>query len=57
MIKLGLIGIGNVTWNVHLPILLSRADIKISWACDVSNEKEKILKKKIYLFFLTLMKL
>lgn len=51
MIKIGIIGIGNVTWNVHLPILLSRGDIEISWACDVSNEKEKILKKKNIPFF------
>ena len=56
MIKLGLIGIGNVAWNVHLPILLSRKDIELTWVCDVSSEKEIVLKKKIYHFSLTLKK-
>ena len=40
MIKIGIIGMGNVDWNVHLPILFSRDDIKISWICD-----QKIKKK------------
>ena len=51
MIKIGIIGLGNVAWNVHLPILLSRNDIKISWVCDLETKKKKILdKKKIPLF-------
>tara|TARA_B110000027_G_C16119759_1_gene302143 strand:+ start:715 stop:1683 length:969 start_codon:yes stop_codon:yes gene_type:complete len=51
MIKLGLVGIGNVAWNVHLPILLSRKDIKLTWVCDVSSEKEIVLKRKNIPFF------
>ncbi|WP_440915388.1 Gfo/Idh/MocA family protein [Candidatus Pelagibacter sp.] len=51
MIKIGIIGFGNVTWNVHLPILLSRKDIKISWICDPKIKKKKILEKKNIAFF------
>ena len=30
MIKIGIIGMGNVTWNVHLPVLLSREERFVS---------------------------
>ena len=51
MIKIGIIGMGNVAWNVHLPVLLSREDVEISWVCDKNFNKEKILaKKKIKVF-------
>ena len=51
MIKIGIIGLGNVAWNVHLPVLLSRTDIKISWICDIEINKKKILNKKNIPFF------
>ncbi len=51
MIKIGIIGLGNVAWNVHLPILLSRDDIKISWVCDLKIKKKKIFDKKKNSFF------
>ncbi|MAY90742.1 MAG: hypothetical protein CMN00_06135 [Rickettsiales bacterium] len=51
MIKIGIIGLGNVAWNVHLPILLSRDDIKISWICDQEIKKKKIFDKKKIPFF------
>ncbi len=51
MIKIGIIGMGNVTWNVHLPILLSRDDIKISWICDQKISKKYIFDKKKILCF------
>ena len=37
MIKIGIIGLGNVALAVHLPILKSRKDIKIEWICDKSK--------------------
>lgn len=46
MIKIGIIGIGNVSWNVHLPVLLSREDVKIIWICDINGKKKKIIEKK-----------
>tara|TARA_B110000008_G_scaffold254698_1_gene270809 strand:+ start:5532 stop:6500 length:969 start_codon:yes stop_codon:yes gene_type:complete len=51
MIKIGIIGLGNVAWNVHLPILLSRKDIKISWICDTKIDKKKIIEKKNIPYF------
>ncbi len=51
MIKIGIIGLGNVAWNVHLPILLSRKDIKICWICDEKIDKKKIIKKKNIPYF------
>ena len=46
MIKIGIIGMGNVAWNVHLPVLLSRNDIKVCWVCDKDLNKEYVLNKK-----------
>ena len=51
MIKIGIIGFGNVAWNVHLPILLSRNDVKVSWVCDSETKRKKILKNKNIAFF------
>ncbi len=51
MIKIGIIGIGNVGWNVHLPVLLSRKDLEISWVCDKNQDKRKVLEKKNIPFF------
>ena len=51
MIKIGIIGLGNVAWNVHLPVLLSRSDVVISWICDPNLEKKKIIEKKKIKFF------
>jgi predicted dehydrogenase len=51
MIKVAIIGMGNVAWNVHLPVLLSRDDIEISWVFDKSQNKKNILKKKNIPFF------
>lgn len=51
MIKIGIIGLGNVSWNVHLPILLSRDDVKISWICDQKIEKKYFFDKKKIPFF------
>ena len=53
MIKIGIIGMGNVAWNVHLPILLSRDDIKISWICDQKIKKKYVFYKKKFLFLMT----
>jgi hypothetical protein len=46
MIKIGIIGMGNVSWNVHLPVLLAREDIEVSWICDKFLKKKKVLTKK-----------
>tara|TARA_B100001121_G_scaffold34566_1_gene29316 strand:- start:151 stop:1119 length:969 start_codon:yes stop_codon:yes gene_type:complete len=51
MIKIGIIGLGNVAWNVHLPILLSRNDVVVSWICDLDLEKKNIIEKKKIKFF------
>jgi len=51
MIKIGIIGIGNVGWNVHLPVLLARNDLEISWVCDKNQDKRKVLEKKNIPFF------
>ena len=29
MIKIGIVGLGNVAWNVHLPVLLSDKILKL----------------------------
>ena len=51
MIKIGIIGLGNVAWNVHLPVLLAREDVKVSWACDKElNYKSALNKKNIPMF-------
>tara|TARA_B100000900_G_scaffold384490_1_gene373361 strand:- start:3708 stop:3857 length:150 start_codon:yes stop_codon:yes gene_type:complete len=47
MIKIVIIGFGNVAWNVHLPILLVRNDLEISWLCDNYLDKKDVLTKKI----------
>ena len=46
MIKIGIIGFGNVAWNVHFPVLMSRNDILISWIYDINLEKKNVIKKK-----------
>jgi hypothetical protein len=51
MIKIGIIGMGNVAWNVHLPILLARNDLEISWVCDKYLDKKDVLRKKNIPFF------
>lgn len=51
MIKVAIIGMGNVAWNVHLPVLLSRDDIEISWVFDKHQDKKNVLKKKNIPFF------
>ena len=45
MIKLGIIGLGNVSLGVHLPILKSRKDIEIVWICDNSKTAQRICHK------------
>ena len=53
MIKIGIIGLGNVGLSVHLPILLARSDLKISWVYDPNIKVKKICdKKKIPFFYL-----
>ena len=51
MIKIGIVGLGNVAWNVHLPILLSRNDVSVSWVCELNLSKKKIIEKKKIKFF------
>ena len=51
MIKIGIIGFGNVAWNVHLPVLMSRSDVLISWICEINLEKKNVIKKKKINFF------
>ena len=51
MIKIGIVGLGNVAWNVHLPILLSRNDVTVSWVCELNLSKKKIVEKKKIKFF------
>ena len=53
MIKIGIVGLGNVAWNVHLPILLSREDVSVSWICDKNSEKKSIIEKKKLNFLVT----
>jgi predicted dehydrogenase len=52
MIKIGIIGLGNVAWNIHLPVLLSRNDVDVSWICDLDLEKKNFIKKKKYNFLI-----
>ena len=52
MINIGIIGLGNVTLVMHLPILLSRDDLNISWICDTKNDVNNICGKKKYLFLM-----
>ena len=51
MIKIGVIGLGNVGLSVHLPVLLSRSDIKVDWICDTNKEIKKICENKKIQFF------
>ena len=51
MITLGIIGLGNVALEVHLPILLARSDIKITWIFDKLTASENICKKKNIPFY------
>mgnify|MGYP001316997317 CR=1 FL=1 len=51
MITLGIIGFGNVALEVHLPILLARSDIKITWIFDKLTASENICKKKNIPFY------
>ena len=51
MIKIGIVGLGNVAWNVHLPILLSRKDVSVSWICEENIEKKSIIENKKINFF------
>ena len=51
MIKIGIVGLGNVALNVHLPILLSRNDVIISWICEENIEKKSIIENKQINFF------
>lgn len=51
MIKIGIIGLGNVAWNVHLPILLSRNDVIVSWVCELNLSKKNIVEKNKINFF------
>jgi len=46
MINIGIIGFGNISLNVHLPILLSRNDVKIVWIVDKDRKFQTLLKKK-----------
>ena len=51
MIKLGIVGFGHQTFKVHLPTLLARNDISISWIVDPKIESLNVFKKnKIKLF-------
>jgi predicted dehydrogenase len=51
MIHIGIIGFGIISLNVHLPILLSRNDVKIVWVVDKEKKLQSLLKKKkIYLY-------
>ena len=51
MIKLGIIGLGNVSLGVHLPILMSRTDIQIVWIYDKSIAVKDVCKKINIPFF------
>ncbi len=46
MISIGIIGFGNISLNVHLPILLSRNDVKIVWVVDKDRRFQTLLQKK-----------
>jgi len=46
MINIGIIGFGNISLNVHLPILLSRNDVKIVWVVDKDRKFQTLLQKK-----------
>ena len=46
MISIGIIGFGNISLNVHLPILLSRNDVKIVWVVDKDIRFQTLLQKK-----------
>lgn len=47
---------GNVCWNVHLPVLLARDDLEVSWVCDKNQDKSKVLEKNNIPFFKNLEK-
>ena len=50
MLDIGIIGLGNVGLSVHLPILLSRSDLKIVWVCDQNDKWNNLCSKKKSLF-------
>ena len=55
MISIGIIGFGNISLNVHLPVLLSRNDIKIVWIVDKDIKLHSLFKKKKSIFITTFM--
>ena len=51
MIKLGIIGLGNVGLALHFPVLLARQDISISWVSDVNLKYKKLVQNNKIKFF------
>src|SRR5713101_7220765 len=40
MIKVGILGAGNVVKELHLPVLCNMPDVEISWLCDDKVESQ-----------------
>ena len=53
MIKIGIIGAGLITQDLHLPVLSNIKKFDINWICDKEEKKAKKLAKlfKIPIFY------
>ena len=43
--KVGVIGLGDISTKVHLPILSARKDTEIEWSFDINEENAKYISK------------
>ncbi len=46
-IKIGIVGAGAVTTDLHLPVLVNFPDVELKWICDV-DEKRALYLAKLY---------
>jgi predicted dehydrogenase len=44
-IRIGIVGCGTITRNVHLPVLLSLSDVRIAWLADIRREAGESLSR------------
>ena len=44
-IKIGIVGAGAVTTDLHLPVLVNFPDVQLRWICDINKKRAKYLAK------------
>ena len=44
-IKIGIVGAGAVTTDLHLPVLVNLPNVLLSWICDINNQRARLLAK------------